>query len=167
MNRFLLPVSVVGTVIGGTVLLKDYVAGGACPSKATIPGRTVIVTGANTGIGKQTALELAKRGGNIILACRDREKCEAAAKDIRGETLNPRVRAEHLDLASLKSIREFAGKIIKEAGRSRHWQILRLVRPHFWFIMAVSVVEGKGKGASFVMSKLSRVSVLKRTIAPS
>lgn len=52
-------------------------------------------------------------GGNIILACRDMEKCEAAAKDIRGETLNPRVRAQHLDLASLKSIREFARKIIK------------------------------------------------------
>ncbi|GAB1291487.1 Retinol dehydrogenase 13 [Apodemus speciosus] len=117
MNRFLLPVSVVGTVIGGTVLLKDYVAGGACPSKATIPGKTVIVTGANTGIGKQTALELAKRGGNVILACRDMEKCEAAAKDIRGETLNPSVRAEHLDLASLKSIREFARKIIKEEER--------------------------------------------------
>lgn len=113
MNRFLLPVSVVGTVIGGTVLLKDYVAGGACPSKATIPGKTVIVTGANTGIGKQTALELAKRGGNVILACRDMEKCEAAARDIRGETLNPHVRAQHLDLASLKSIREFARKIIK------------------------------------------------------
>ncbi|KAK7802076.1 hypothetical protein U0070_023975 [Myodes glareolus] len=117
MNRFLLPVSVVGTVIGGTVLLKDYVAGGACPSKATIPGKTVIVTGANTGIGKQTALELAKRGGNVILACRDMEKCEAAAKDIRGETLNPHVRAQHLDLASLKSIREFARKIIKEEER--------------------------------------------------
>lgn len=41
------------------------------------------------------------------------EKCEAAAKDIRGETLNHRVSARHLDLASLKSIREFAAKIIE------------------------------------------------------
>nr|XP_045726847.1 retinol dehydrogenase 13 isoform X1 [Mirounga angustirostris] len=114
MNRYLLPLSVLGTAVGGAVLLRDYVAGGVCPSKATIPGKTVIVTGANTGIGKQTALELGRRGGNIILACRDMEKCEAAAKDIRGETLNHRVRARHLDLASLKSIREFAAKIIEE-----------------------------------------------------
>ncbi|XP_027474238.1 retinol dehydrogenase 13 isoform X2 [Callorhinus ursinus] len=114
MNRYLLPLSVLGTAVGGAVLLRDYVAGGVCPSKASIPGKTVIVTGANTGIGKQTALELARRGGNIILACRDMEKCEAAAKDIRGETLNHHVNARHLDLASLKSIREFAAKIIEE-----------------------------------------------------
>ncbi|XP_022348153.1 retinol dehydrogenase 13 [Enhydra lutris kenyoni] len=114
MNRYLLPLSVLGTAVGGAVLLRDYVAGGACPSKATIPGKTVIVTGANTGIGKQTAMELARRGGNVILACRDMEKCEAAAKDIRGETLNHCVRARHLDLASLKSIREFAAKITEE-----------------------------------------------------
>nr|XP_028694403.1 retinol dehydrogenase 13 [Macaca mulatta] len=117
MNRYLLPLSALGTLAGAAVLLRDYVTGGACPSKATIPGKTVIVTGANTGIGKQTALELAKRGGNIILACRDMEKCEAAAKDIRGETLNHHVNARHLDLASLKSIREFAAKIIEEEER--------------------------------------------------
>ncbi|XP_028339724.1 retinol dehydrogenase 13 isoform X4 [Physeter macrocephalus] len=113
MNRYILPLSVLGTAVGGAVLLKDFVTGGACPSKTTIPGKTVIVTGANTGIGKQTALELAKRGGTIILACRDLEKCEAAAKEIRGETLNHRVHARHLDLASFKSIREFAAKIIE------------------------------------------------------
>nr|XP_044990442.1 retinol dehydrogenase 13 isoform X2 [Jaculus jaculus] len=45
------------------------------------------------------------------------EKCEAAAKDIRGETLNHHVRAQHLDLASLKSIREFATKVIEEEER--------------------------------------------------
>ncbi|XP_036162548.1 retinol dehydrogenase 13 isoform X2 [Myotis myotis] len=113
MNRYLLPVSLLGTAVGGAVLLRDYVAGGACPSKATLQGKTVIVTGANTGIGRETALELARRGGNIILACRDMEKCEAAAKAIRGETLNHHVNARHLDLASLKSVREFAKKIIE------------------------------------------------------
>ncbi|XP_005413422.1 PREDICTED: retinol dehydrogenase 13 isoform X1 [Chinchilla lanigera] len=117
MNRYLLPVSVLGTAVGGAVLLKDYVTGGTCPSKATIPGKTVIVTGANTGIGKQTALELARRGGRVILACRDMEKCEAAAKDIRGETLNPHVCARHLDLASLRSVREFAARILEEEER--------------------------------------------------
>ncbi|MXQ98440.1 hypothetical protein E5288_WYG015407 [Bos mutus] len=128
MSRYVLPLSVLGTAVGGAVLLKDFVAGGACPSKATIPGKTVIVTGANTGIGKQTALELAKRGGNIILACRDMEKCEAAAKEIRGETLNHRVNARHLDLASLKSIREFAAKVTEgkreASGLEEHVHIL-------------------------------------------
>lgn len=45
------------------------------------------------------------------MGCRDLEKCEAAAKDIRGSTLNPNVYACHLDLASVKSVREFAERI--------------------------------------------------------
>ncbi|XP_069091246.1 retinol dehydrogenase 13 isoform X2 [Pleurodeles waltl] len=114
MNKYLLPVSMIGTAIGGTIIIKDYMGGGACPSKATIKGKTVIITGANTGIGKETALELAKRGGKIILACRDMNKCEEAAKEIRGKTLSHNVFAKHLDLASLKSVSEFAQKINEE-----------------------------------------------------
>ncbi|XP_040285523.1 retinol dehydrogenase 13 isoform X1 [Bufo bufo] len=114
INKYVLGASVVGTVFGTSVLLKDYVGGGHCPSKAKIEGKTVIVTGANTGIGKETALELAKRGGRIIMACRDMEKCENAAKEIRGKTLNHNVFAKQLDLASTKSIKEFANRILKE-----------------------------------------------------
>lgn len=47
------------------------------------------------------------------MGCRDIEKCEAAAKEIRGKTLNHNVYACRLDLASMKSIREFADRIKK------------------------------------------------------
>ncbi|XP_069788034.1 retinol dehydrogenase 13-like isoform X3 [Narcine bancroftii] len=111
MNKYILPLSITGTVIGGMVLVKDYVSGGICPSSASASGRTIIITGANTGIGKETARELAKRGGKIILACRNMEKCETAAREIRGDTLNHHVYARHLNLASMKSVREFAKKV--------------------------------------------------------
>ncbi|XP_077139049.1 retinol dehydrogenase 13 isoform X2 [Ranitomeya variabilis] len=114
VNKYVLGASMVGTAIGASVLLKDYVGGGPCPSKVKIEGKTVIVTGANTGIGKETALELANRGGRIIMACRDMGKCEDAAREIRGKTLNHNVFAKHLDLASTKSIKEFAKDILRE-----------------------------------------------------
>ncbi|XP_061562006.1 retinol dehydrogenase 13-like isoform X1 [Phycodurus eques] len=117
MSKYVLPVSFLGTVVGCAVLLKNHVTGGRCPSKAKLNGKTVIITGANTGIGKETARELALRGGRIIMGCRDMEKCEAAAKEIRGSTLNPHVYACHLDLASMKSIREFAERIKKKEQR--------------------------------------------------
>lgn len=43
-------------------------------------GKVVIITGANTGIGRETALELAKRKAKVIMACRDIEKCEKVSK---------------------------------------------------------------------------------------
>lgn len=114
MSKYIFPVSVFGTAFGCAVLLKNYVSGGACPSKAKITGKTVVITGANTGIGKETACELARRGGRIIMGCRDMEKCEAAAREIRGKTLNKHVYARHIDLASIKSIKAFVAKIKDE-----------------------------------------------------
>ena len=49
-------------------------------------GKTVVLTGANTGIGKETALDLVKRGAKVILACRDEQRATDAAKDIIAET---------------------------------------------------------------------------------
>lgn len=108
---YLVPLSILGTAAGGLVLLKDYMSGGKYSGKERIPGKTVIVTGANTGIGKETAKELARRGGRVILACRDLEKAEQARAEIVLETANRNVTVKLLDLASMGSIRAFAKDI--------------------------------------------------------
>ena len=84
---------------------------GPCKSKARMDGKTVIVTGANTGIGKETVLDLARRGARVIMACRDLKRGEAALKDIVEKTGNTKVVLKQLDLASMKSIRNFAQDI--------------------------------------------------------
>lgn len=76
-------------------------------STADIPdmtGRTVIITGANSGIGRCAAMALTARGARIVLAVRNPVKGNAAAAEMAGET-----DVRSLDLASLASIREFAG----------------------------------------------------------
>jgi NAD(P)-dependent dehydrogenase (short-subunit alcohol dehydrogenase family) len=66
-------------------------------------GRTVIVTGANSGLGAVTARELARVGAQVILAVRNTGKGEAAARDMTGD-----VEVRRLDLQDLASVRQFA-----------------------------------------------------------
>lgn len=82
-----------------------------CPSNALMLGKTVIITGANCGIGYETALDLARRKARVILACRDLTKGQTAATRISSITGNSDVLAKKLDLASLKSVREFCSEI--------------------------------------------------------
>src|SRR5438067_108857 len=74
-------------------------------------GRTAVVTGANTGIGYETARALAERGATVILACRDSRKAEQAASRIKAGDARARVEVVDLDLASLASVRSAAGEI--------------------------------------------------------
>ncbi|XP_037550960.1 retinol dehydrogenase 14-like isoform X2 [Nematolebias whitei] len=82
-------------------------------------GKTVIVTGANSGIGKATAAGIVKLQGRVIMACRDPDRAEEAARDIRQQTGadSAQVAVKHLDLASLKSVQTFCENIIKEEPR--------------------------------------------------
>lgn len=75
-----------------------------------LSGKVAIVTGANTGIGKETARGLSARGATVILACRNIQKGKAAIKEIGGQTL----RVKECDLASFASVREFCRQINRE-----------------------------------------------------
>lgn len=76
-------------------------------------GKLFIITGANTGLGFETAKALAKRGATVIIACRNMEKAEAAIKKIREVTKDGELISLELDLASFESIRKFCA-VIKE-----------------------------------------------------
>ena len=71
-------------------------------------GRRAIVTGANSGLGFETALALAAHGAEVTLAVRDTAKGEAAADQIRARAPQASLEVRRLDLADLASIDEFA-----------------------------------------------------------
>ena len=73
-----------------------------------LTGKNVIVTGANSGIGYETAKALAKKGATVVMACRNLDKANAAAASIRKDVENPKLEIMRLDLADLNSVREFA-----------------------------------------------------------
>ena len=68
--------------------------------------KTYIITGANSGLGFETAKRIAKKGYRVILACRNMEKGSEAADAIKSETGNENIESRQLDLASLVSVRK-------------------------------------------------------------
>jgi len=74
-------------------------------------GRTAVVTGANSGIGWETARALAAKGARVIVACRNEDKGRDAEHRIRAAAPAADVRFEPLDLGSLASVRAFADKL--------------------------------------------------------
>jgi NAD(P)-dependent dehydrogenase (short-subunit alcohol dehydrogenase family) len=87
-----------------------------------LTGRLIIVTGANSGIGFEAARELTRHGAHVVLACRNRDKAQAALDEIRAEIPDAAVEIMLLDLASLASVRQFA-----EAFRAEHSRLDVLV----------------------------------------
>lgn len=82
------------------------------PVTVDLSGRNAIVTGANAGIGKMTALELARAGANVTMACRSQDKAEAAISEIKGAVPEANLSFLPLDLSRLDAVRQAAATLL-------------------------------------------------------
>ncbi|XP_050346902.1 retinol dehydrogenase 11-like [Nymphalis io] len=89
----------------------------SCHCEKKIKKEVVIITGANTGIGYYTALDLAAKGARVILACRHEGKGLSVRDRIITSTGNSNVVYKHLDLSSLTCVRTFANDVIRTEDR--------------------------------------------------
>ena len=94
--------------VAALTLGKIYFNGAVCKLTRDLSGQVVVITGANTGIGFETAKALAKFKATVILACRDEKRTNAAIEQIKKETGNQDVVFMKLDLSDLASVKEFA-----------------------------------------------------------
>jgi NAD(P)-dependent dehydrogenase (short-subunit alcohol dehydrogenase family) len=80
-------------------------------------GKVVLLTGGNSGIGKAAALELAKMGAELTLVCRNRERAEAAKKEVVSESGNPSVDLIIADLLPQREVRRAASEYLSTHSR--------------------------------------------------
>jgi len=78
-----------------------------------LAGRTFVVTGANTGIGKETVRDLARRGAHVILACRSEAKTRPVIDELAAESPQARLEFIALDLGDLASVRACAAELLR------------------------------------------------------
>eukprot|EP00075_Anas_platyrhynchos_P021821 XP_027311074.1 LOW QUALITY PROTEIN: retinol dehydrogenase 14 [Anas platyrhynchos] len=115
-------------VLGGGLLLAAWrwlrpAARPGAGSGASMRGKTVIITGANSGLGRAVAAELLRMKARVIMGCRDRARAERAASEIRAELGEREGRGRRelvvrqLDLASLSSVRDFCRQVLQEEPR--------------------------------------------------
>ena len=100
----------VGAIAVGLFLLRRWRSSkwAVCNLKTKLNGKVVIVTGGNVGLGAEAAMDFAKRGATVILACRSWENTKDTLQRIRTNSGNNDVHYLHLDLGSLESVRQFA-----------------------------------------------------------
>ena len=130
-------------------------------------GRTAVVTGANTGMGKETARALAGMGCEVVLACRSAARGESARDEIVASAGSPSVHTMPLDLSSMASVRAFANTFctrfenldilvnsaaaslrtreITEDGFERHWGT-NVVGPHLLTRLLLPALQRSGRG---------------------
>lgn len=121
---------VLAAALGGGLLLivrRCWSVAGMAKQSAIVAaglmeGKTVIITGANSGLGRATAAELLRQRARVIMACRDRGRAEEAARELRAELglcsrgggeCRGELLVRELDLASLRSVRNFCQQVLQ------------------------------------------------------
>ena len=85
--------------------------------KNNLKEKTILITGANSGIGKAAAIQLAGLGANVVMACRSMERGSRALDEVKSASSNPNVSLMQLDLSSQDSIRKFTDEFKKSHQR--------------------------------------------------
>ncbi|KAK7866955.1 hypothetical protein R5R35_014729 [Gryllus longicercus] len=106
----------VGAAVAFKMWYKSSV--GMCDSSRRLDGLTALITGANAGIGLETAKDLARRGARVLMACRDPQRGQKALEVVRAAARgDATVELLSLDLASLDSVRACAAKVLASEPR--------------------------------------------------
>jgi NAD(P)-dependent dehydrogenase (short-subunit alcohol dehydrogenase family) len=146
------------------------------PLDVDLSGRVALVTGANSGMGKETARELARMGAEVILACRGQERGEAARNEIIATTGSTRVTVMPVDLSSLASTRACAYAVearfprldvlvnnaaaslstreVTREGFERHWAT-NVLGPHLLTTLLLPALAASGHGRIVNVSTLA------------
>ncbi|XP_062408369.1 DHRS-12_like_SDR_c-like domain-containing protein isoform X1 [Sardina pilchardus] len=135
---------------------KSFVEKDLEPSMA---GKTFMITGANSGIGKATAMAIAKKGGTIHMVCRNKDKAEEARAEIVKETGNKEIYVHILDLAETRKVWEFAENFKKK------YKTLNVLINNAGCMMTKREVTADGLEKSFASNSLA-VYILTKSLIP-
>ncbi|XP_042895902.1 retinol dehydrogenase 11-like [Parasteatoda tepidariorum] len=111
--------SFLGIFILFCFLLRLYskVTMGICTCDQDMRGKTVLITGASAGVGKAAAFDLARRNARVLLACRNIEKANKVAEEIKKTTGNQNITVRWLDLSSFDSVRACAKNVLETESK--------------------------------------------------
>uniref|UniRef100_A0AAY4EAM8 Dehydrogenase/reductase SDR family member 12-like n=1 Tax=Denticeps clupeoides TaxID=299321 RepID=A0AAY4EAM8_9TELE len=127
--------------------------------EVSLAGRSFMITGANSGIGKAAAMAIAKRGGTVHMVCRNKDKAEEARAEIVKETGNKEIYVHILDLTETKKVWEFAENFKKK------FKSLNVLINNAGCMMTKREVNAEGLEKSFASNSLA-VYILTTSLIP-